>query len=47
MEGAITINKDASDDLLAGRDPQAAFAKDGLFDDLKKPLAERPGKPHP
>jgi hypothetical protein len=26
---------------LAGRDPQAVFAKDGLFDELKKALAER------
>ena len=25
--------------LLAGRDPQAVFAKDGLFDELKKALA--------
>jgi putative transposase len=25
----------------AGRDPQAVFAKDGLFDELKKALAER------
>jgi putative transposase len=27
--------------LLAGRDRQAVFAKDGLFDELKKALAER------
>jgi putative transposase len=27
--------------LLAGRDPQAVFAKDGPFDELKKALAER------
>jgi putative transposase len=27
--------------LLAGRDPQAVFAKDGLFEELKKALAER------
>ena len=27
--------------LLAGRDAQAVFAKDGLFDELKKALAER------
>ena len=26
---------------MAGRDPQAVFAKDGLFDELKKALAER------
>ena len=24
-----------------GRDPQAVFSKDGLFDELKKALAER------
>ena len=29
------------DQLLAGRDPKDAFSKDGLFDDLKKALAER------
>jgi hypothetical protein len=27
--------------LLVGHDPQAVFAKDGLFDELKKALAER------
>jgi putative transposase len=27
--------------LPAGRDPQAVFANDGLFDELKKALAER------
>jgi transposase-like protein len=26
---------------LEGRDPQAVFSKDGLFDELKKALAER------
>src|SRR3954469_1667631 len=29
------------DQLLAGADPKAAFAKDGLLDELKKALAER------
>lgn len=29
------------DQLLAGADPKSAFAKDGLFDELKKALAER------
>lgn len=29
------------DQLLTGADPKRAFAKDGLFDELKKALAER------
>src|SRR3954453_1088505 len=29
------------DQLLAGRDPQAALGKDGLVDELKRALAER------
>ncbi|MEL6286835.1 MAG: IS256 family transposase [Pseudomonadota bacterium] len=29
------------DQVLAGRDPQAVFSKDGLLDDLKRALAER------
>jgi putative transposase len=29
------------DELLAGADAKTAFAKDGLFDELKQPLAER------
>src|SRR3954467_4279293 len=29
------------DQLLAGADPKAAFAKDGLLDELKKAFAER------
>jgi hypothetical protein len=37
----MAIKKDTLDGLLAGRDPQAIFAKDGLFDELKKALAER------
>ena len=43
----MATKKDTLDSLLAGHDPQAVFAKDGLFDDLKKPLAERPGRPPP
>jgi putative transposase len=37
----MAIKKDTLDGLLAGRDPQAIFAKDGLLDELKKALAER------
>src|ERR1700723_3816342 len=37
----MAINRDTLDGLLAGHDPQAVFAKDGLFDELKKALAER------
>ena len=37
----MAIKKDPLDGLLAGRDRQAVFAKDGLFDELKKALAER------
>src|SRR5580700_4475592 len=37
----MAIKKDTLDGLLAGRDPEAVFAKDGLFDELKKALAER------
>ena len=37
----MAIKKDTLDGLLAGRDPQAVFAKDGLFDELKKALSER------
>ena len=37
----MAIKKDMLDDLLAGRDPKAVFSKDGLFDELKKALAER------
>jgi putative transposase len=29
------------DELLSGRDPKQVFSKDGLFDELKKALAER------
>jgi len=37
----MAIKKDTLDELLAGRDPQEVFNKDGLFDELKKALAER------
>lgn len=37
----MVIEKDILDQLLAGRDPKGLFEKDGLFDDLKKALAER------
>ena len=37
----MVIKKDTLDQLLEGRDPQAVFSKDGLFDELKKALAER------
>jgi transposase-like protein len=35
------IKKDTLDQLLSGRDPKDVFSKDGLFDELKKALAER------
>jgi hypothetical protein len=37
----VAIKKDTLDELLLGRDPKAVFSKDGLFDELKKALAER------
>ena len=37
----MAIKKDTLDQLLEGRDPQAVFSRDGLFDELKKALAER------
>jgi putative transposase len=37
----MAIKKDTLDDLLVGRDPKEVFSKDGLFDELKKALAER------
>ena len=37
----MAIDKDELDQLLAGRDPQELFAKDGLLDELKKALSER------
>lgn len=37
----MAIDKDVLDRLLADRDPQELFAKDGLLDELKKALSER------
>jgi putative transposase len=37
----MAIDKDILDQLLAGRDAQELFAKDGLIDELKKALSER------
>ncbi len=37
----MAIEKELLDHLLAGRDPQELFAKDGLVDELKKALSER------
>lgn len=37
----MAIEKDTLDRLLDGRDPWEVFNKDGLFDELKKALAER------
>jgi putative transposase len=37
----MAIEKDLLDQLLAGRDPNEVFAKNGLLDDLKKALSER------
>lgn len=37
----MAIDKELLDQLLAGRDPDEVFAKDGLLDDLKKALSER------
>jgi putative transposase len=37
----MAIEKELLDQLLAGRDASAVFAKDGLLDDLKKALSER------
>jgi putative transposase len=37
----MAIKKGTLDELLSGRDPQQVFSKDGLFDELKKALAER------
>ena len=37
----MAIEKDLVDQLLAGRDPNEVFTKDGLLDDLKKALSER------
>jgi putative transposase len=37
----MAIEKNTLDQLLVGRDPKEVFNKDGLFDELKKALAER------
>lgn len=37
----MAIKKDTLEQLLSGRDPKDVFSKDGLFDELKKALAER------
>ena len=37
----MAIKKDTLDQLLSERDPKDVFSKDGLFDELKKALAER------
>jgi putative transposase len=37
----MAIEKELLDQLLAGRDPNEVFSKDGLLDDLKKALSER------
>ena len=37
----MAINKDVLDELLAGADGKEVFGKNGLFDELKKALAER------
>lgn len=37
----MAIDKELLDQLLAGRDPEELFAKDGLINELKKALSER------
>ena len=37
----MAIEKDILDQLLAGRDPQEVFSRNGLVDELKKALSER------
>ena len=37
----MAIDKDTLDQFLDGSDPKAVFNKGGLFDELKKALAER------
>ena len=39
----MAIDKALLDQLLAGREPQELFAKNGLIDELKKALLNRPG----
>ena len=37
----MAIEEELLDQLLAGRDPQDVFGKNGLVDELKKALSER------
>ena len=37
----MAIRNELIEELLAGKDPQEVFARDGLLDELKKALAER------
>lgn len=37
----MAVDKELLDQLLAGRDPQELFSKDGLIDELKKAVSER------
>lgn len=37
----MAIEKELLDQLLAGREPNEIFAKEGLLDELKKALSER------
>jgi len=37
----MAIEKELLDRLLADRDPNEVFSRDGLLDDLKKALSER------
>jgi putative transposase len=37
----MAIEKALLDQLLAGRDPNEVFTRDGLLDDLEKALSER------
>ena len=41
MEGEYGAQEGTLDGQLACREPKAVFSKDGLFDELKKALAER------
>ena len=41
LEADYGDQEDTLDQLLSGRDPKEVFCKDGLFDELKKALAER------
>ena len=37
----MAIKASVLDELLAGRDPPVLFSRNGLFDEVKKALAER------